>query len=202
MIAVIGILGFGRMGKGIYSRLKDEYEIKIIKSKDNLQDIKTLIDFSSISAYDILECAIKSKINVISGTTGYSDEQIKSLNRLALENNVIFYQCNNFAELINSFYDACKRINNKNLKIYEIHNMQKADHPSGTALYLANMLNVDVKNITSIRKYDEFAKHIVIYETQNERIVIKHEIKNKDAFIDGFINFFKRLVEEYDKRII
>ncbi|UKI49935.1 MAG: hypothetical protein L6U99_00215 [Clostridium sp.] len=78
--------------------------------------------------------------------------------------------------------------------------MQKADHPSGTALYLANMLNVDVKNITSIRKYDEFAKHIVIYETQNERIVIKHEIKNKDAFIDGFINFFKRLVEEYDKK--
>ena len=202
MIAVIGILGFGRMGKGIYSRLKDEYEIKIIKSKDDLQDIKTLIDFSSISAYEILECAIKSKINVISGTTGYSDEQIKNLNRLSLENNVIFYQCNNFAELINSFYDACKKINNKNLKIYEIHNMQKADHPSGTALYLANMLNVDVKKITSIRKYDEFAKHIVIYETQNERIVIKHEIKNKDAFIDGFINFFKRLVEEYDKRII
>lgn len=190
------------MGKGIYSRLKDEYKTKIIKSKDDLQDIKTLIDFSSTSAYEILECAIRSKINVISGTTGYNDEQIKSLNRLALENNVIFYQCNNFAELINSFYDACKKINNKNLKIYEIHNMQKADHPSGTALYLANMLNVDVKNITSIRKYDEFAKHIVIYETQNERIVIKHEIKNKDAFIDGFINFFKRLVEEYDKRII
>ncbi len=190
------------MGKSLYSRLKNEYKIKIIKSKDDLQDIKSLIDFSSISAYELLESAVKSKINVISGTTGYNDEQIGRLNRLALENNVIFYQCNNFANLINNFYDACKALDNNNLKIYEIHDMQKADHPSGTALYLANMLNIDVKNITSIRKYDEFAKHIVIYETQNERIVIKHEIKNKDVFIDGFINFFKRLVEEYDKRII
>lgn len=199
---MIGLCGNGKIGKLLYENLKREYDIKKIKNCNDMQKIKTLIDFSNVSAKEVITTALEKGINVIMGTTGYDENELHEFEKKALENNCIFYNCCNFALNISLFYDMGKILENTNAFLIEKHDITKHDCPSGTAKHTAKLLQLPMDRITSIRRIGEQATHILVFETKNEIITLKHKIKSKEAYIEGFTDFFRKLVKEYDQRII
>ena len=65
VVKLIGLCGFGKIGKLLYEKLIICYDVKLVKSEQDLDGIKTLIDFSSPTAQTIIDTALDKKINII-----------------------------------------------------------------------------------------------------------------------------------------
>lgn len=197
-MAIIGICG--KMGSQIYEFYKDKYDIigidiknhLIAKTYQNLADIEeaidVIVDFSSCECFEFLVQGIKKKIPILCGTTGYPDDKIEYLKKLALENETVFVWKANYAKGINLFskiIDICKD-EFEILDFVEIHATTKKDAPSGTAKILAKQLDVPYDKIQSLRINMAPAIHEIIFSSADERVILRHEIINKHAFIVGF----------------
>lgn len=192
------------MSSSIYEYLKNSNKIVGIDKKihpyvptykdlDEIKDVDVVIDFSGEDGYLHLLKAISRKINVFSGTTNYTLEQIKLLQDLAKENNTIFVWKPNFAKgvddllklvnVISTDFDSCD--------IIEIHAATKIDIPSGTAKMIKEVLN-NKNDIKSLRLEKTNPIHEIIFYGGDERIIVTHEILNKQAFVKGLINEMKK----------
>jgi 4-hydroxy-tetrahydrodipicolinate reductase len=204
----MGILGIcGRMGNKIYQFYQGQYDIVGIDIKqhphvqtyahiNDILDIDILDDFSSVSSKEILVEAMKRKIPIISGTTGYKMDEIDELNKLAISFNTKFYWSSNFAKGIKLFQKLIMDCN-KEFEIFdfiEIHATTKKDAPSGTARMLASSLNIPEDKIQSLRLYQAPAIHELIFASNNERVIIRHEVLNTEAFIWGFDEELKKMI--------
>ena len=76
----------------------------------------------------------------------------------------------------------------------ESHDVSKLDAPSGTALMLGDLLGIDKKDIKSLRVHEVTPTHLIIFSNKNEKIMMIHQILNRKAFVDGFIDIFYKLV--------
>ncbi|MDE6408153.1 MAG: hypothetical protein K2K48_05400 [Anaeroplasmataceae bacterium] len=198
VMAIIGICG--KMGSQIYDKYKDEFYIVGIdeikhKAVETFQDIldvpypiDVVVDFSSIEAYETLVQAIKKGYIVLSGTTGYSFEQIDVLYKLAAEYHTTFIWKANYAKgikLFSKLLEDCKK-EFEILDFVEIHATSKKDAPSGTAKVLAKSLDIPENKIQSLRINQAPAIHEIIFSSEDERVYLRHEILQKRAFITGF----------------
>ncbi|MDE5546938.1 MAG: hypothetical protein K2M84_03130 [Anaeroplasmataceae bacterium] len=198
VMAIIGICG--KMGSQIYNKYKDEFQIvgideiqhKEVETFHSILDIpypiEVVVDFSSIEAYDTLVQALKKGYAVLSGTTGYSFEQIDELYKLANENDTIFIWKANYAKgikLFSKLLEDCKK-EFEILDFVEIHATSKKDAPSGTAKVLAKSLGIPENKIQSLRINQAPAIHEIIFSSEDERVYLRHEILQKRAFITGF----------------
>lgn len=197
-MAILGICG--KMGNQIYNQYKEEFEVlgidaikhPEVQTYQNIKEISdsidVLVDFSSPDAYDNLVFAIKNRIPVLSGTTGYCFDQIESLNELALQNQTTFLWKANYAKGIKLFSKLLKECQKEFeiLDFVEIHATSKKDAPSGTAKVLARDLHIPENKIQSLRINQAPAIHEIIFSSENERVYLRHEILNKKAFIIGF----------------
>ena len=201
-LAIAGLNG--RMGSFLYRVLskRSNYEItygidmkidyKSIplykKIREDLTDI--LIDFTEASfSYKLIKEALNKRIKVISGTTGFTKSQIEELKSLseklhislilvpnyALGASILYHEAANLLELFDS-YD-----------IIESHNINKRDIPSGTAKEYARLLNISEDKIQALRLNEVIATHEIILNNPGERLIIKHEILSRDAFLKGFL---------------
>ena len=205
-MAIIGICG--KMGSQIYEYYKDKFEIigidiinhPIVKTYQNLNDIDekidVIVDFSSCDSYDILVDGIKKKIPLLSGTTGYKDEEIDKLYELAKENDSIFIWRANYAkgiDLFSKIINTCQK-EFEILDFVEIHATTKKDAPSGTAKVLAKQLAIPYEKIQSLRINMAPAIHEIIFSSDEERVILRHEIINKRAFVIGFDDVLKEVL--------
>ncbi len=204
-MVIIGICG--KMGNQIYNKYKNDFDIlgiDIVKHNDvktyssikNINEkIDIVVDFSSPNCYDELVYAIKKQYPIICGTTGYSLTEIKQLKDLALTNKSIFIWKANYAKGINLFKKIITLFKNEFdiLDFIEIHATSKKDKPSGTAIVLAEELGISIDKIQSIRLNLAPAIHEIIFSSNNERIAVRHEVINKEAFIEGFDEELKEL---------
>ena len=78
--------------------------------------------------------------------------------------------------------------------IIETHHVSKKDNPSGTAISLSNLL--DKAEIISKRDGEVFGIHEIVFEDENERIIITHQAKDRNCFIDGVLNVATWIVEQ------
>lgn len=194
------IIGTGKMGKIINNYFKNYHPLmidirKITEKEENeLENADIILDFShpdSIDYYKNINCK-KHPIFII-GTTGFtSNEKIYTLS----EKFPIVYD-SNFSlgiTMIKSFIKSLSNnslLNNYEIKISEIHHQNKLDSPSGTLLSLKNLLKQECK-VDSKRFGDIKGIHTLMFENKKEKIVINHQIKNSDAFLEGIqsaINF-------------
>ena len=194
LIVIIGING--RMGRKLYNKYKGMYDIigvdlnplDGVEVYNNIKDIDKkidlVLDFSSPNAIDNIIYALENNITVISGTTGYTKEEIKKLYEIG---NGLFYWSCNYSKGIPLFIRLLKLCMDKYdvFDFVEIHTSTKKDLPSGTAKMLADELDIPYDKIQSLRIDRAPAIHEIIYSSANERISIKHEVINHDAFIEG-----------------
>lgn len=204
-MAIIGICG--KMGNRIYEFYKDSFDIVGVDcmkhahaltydSIESINDIDVIVDFSSTDCYDQLKKGILAHIPILCGTTGYDLEQIDALKQLALEQQSIFIWKANYAKGIKLFSKLIEdsKVAFPVLDFVEIHATTKKDAPSGTAKVLAKELNIDESKIQSLRINQAPAIHEIIFSSEDERVILRHEIINQRAFIMGFDEELKKVV--------
>jgi 4-hydroxy-tetrahydrodipicolinate reductase len=209
----IAILGYGRMGKTIERYSFDRnHEIVFILDKDQEQGDLALaevaINFSvPEAAVSNIKLAMKHKIPVVSGTTGWLDDY-EEVTSFCKAQKIAFLYASNFSVGVNLFFKINRFIeklmfaHKKDYKagMKEIHHSQKLDAPSGTAITLAEEIvnNSDYKKwslkkdekdlfIETVREGEVPGTHIISYRSKIDEISIKHEAYKRDGFALGAI---------------
>ncbi|MBP1662918.1 MAG: dihydrodipicolinate reductase [Bacteroidetes bacterium] len=215
----IALIGYGKMGK-IIERIALErgHEIVSIIDVDNRQDFKSeafksadvAIEFTIPKvALDNYQQAFEAGVAVVSGTTGWADQQEK-VKADVLKNGYTLFWSSNFSLGVNIFMAVNKylaKIMNQfpeyNVEMTEVHHTQKLDAPSGTAITLAEGIldNIDRKSgwvkeiqqndnelaIKSIREGQVPGIHTIRYESVADIIEITHDAKSREGFALGAV---------------
>ena len=207
------------MGK-IIERIALErgHEIVSIIDIDNREDFKSdafksadvAIEFTVPQvALDNYQRAFEAGVAVVSGTTGWADQQEK-VKADVLKNGYTLFWSSNFSLGVNIFMAVNKylaKIMNQfpeyNVEMTEVHHTQKLDAPSGTAITLAEGIldNIDRKTgwvkeiqqnvnelaIKSIREGQVPGIHTIRYESFADIIEITHDAKSREGFALGAV---------------
>jgi len=249
----IGLIGIGRMGKGI-ARMALEEGMEVVAAVDvpgnpdagrdigllagygstgvkvssfeNLNEIlneskpEVMVDFSTSEA-----CVKNSKIvtgnriNMVIGTTGFSDAQIREVKDSVLANDAGAVIAPNMSVGVNIFFktagELTKLLKDRgyDIEIVEAHHIFKKDAPSGTALRTARVIadalgknlddvavygrkglkerSKDEIGIHAVRAGDIVGEHTVLFATQGESIRLEHRAHSRDAFVKGVIEAVK-----------
>jgi 4-hydroxy-tetrahydrodipicolinate reductase len=196
MTVAIGVLGIaGKMGKRIIALAAQDSEIKVIggtgRGSLELEKVVALsdvaIDFSSPDALEAhLEACIRAGTGMVIGTTGHSEKGRRLIEKGAQEIPILFSPnfslgiavCLEMASLMR------KALGGYQMRIIEIHHINKKDAPSGTALALKQVMGEGVP-IESIREGEVVGEHRMIVESEEERIELTHAAHSRDAFAKG-----------------
>ncbi len=205
----IGLLGYGKMGKMVESlAAKNNFHISAYFDENNLLDINdakiikqlentsVLIDFSVPTAVvENVEKAAKLKINLVIGTTGWSDkmDQVKNI---VEENGIGLIYASNFSMGVNIFFKVTEQaaklfsaFNAYDPFIEEAHHKMKMDAPSGTAITLKNIVEpyYEQKDIpvASTRVGYIPGTHLIGFDSAFDTIELKHTARNREGFAQG-----------------
>lgn len=185
--------------------------------KETLKKSKAdvLVDFTIASvAAENIKIASSCGVNVVVGTTGFSDDQMKENIKNIKENNIKSVISSNMAIGVNVFFNMLKKLTpllyDFDIEIIEAHHNQKKDAPSGTAMsafdIITNELDRDQEKVGvfgrkgmvgartkdeiglhAIRGGDIIGDHTVIYVGDGERIEFTHRAHTREVFIAGVI---------------
>ena len=208
----IALLGYGRMGKKIHSYAqKQNHQTVFILDKDHqegsLIEADVAINFSvPEAAVSNIKLALKNKIPVVSGTTGWLNKY-EEVTAFCEAQQSAFLYASNFSIGVNLFFKINRFVadlmkpyqTDYNANIKDIHHKHKIDAPSGTAISLAEDIlnNSEYKEwqtekankgnlpIQSIREGDIAGTHTVSYISDIDEISIKHKAFKRDGFALG-----------------
>ncbi len=179
-----------------------------VESSDNLAGIldrakpDVVVDFTNADA-----CAKNSriisdkKVNMVIGTTGFTEEQMSELKNNITKNNIGAVISPNMSIGVNVFWnlvrDASKFLRDYDIEVVEAHHRFKKDKPSGTALKTAEVIaketgkNKEEIPIHAIRAGDIVGDHTAVFATPGERIEITHRAHSRMAFVNGVLKAVK-----------
>ena len=146
---------------------------------------------------------------VVSGTTGWT-EHLPEMERLCRERGGALFYASNFCLGVNLMFRLNRRLaemmnpfGNYEVSISETHHIHKKDAPSGTAITLAEGVieSLDRKSgwtggatadgaqiaVESIREGEVPGIHTVVYESEDDRLEIRHTIKNRRTLAMGAV---------------
>jgi 4-hydroxy-tetrahydrodipicolinate reductase len=175
---------------------------------------QVVVDFTNAEAcFWNFKLICRKGINMVVGTTGFSDKQLDEMRKEAVKCNIGVVISPNMSVGVNVFWDlikeATKTLRDYDIEIIEKHHRFKKDSPSGTALKTAEIIAVERKEslkdaavygrkgmaerkkgeigIHAVRAGDIVGEHTVIYGTVGERIEISHTAHSRTAFVNGVI---------------
>jgi len=170
--------------------------------KDNLKN-PVVIDASyPENLSNVYEFCLSNKTPLVLASTGHSPEQMDNLKSLSedvailhapnLSRGIAFLKLKILKTII---HDINKNLFNNSqtivsIKIIETHHKKKKDAPSGTALdikkFIEFHLDKDINiNIQSLRDESSVGRHEVIFEFENEEILVTHNALSRDIFGEG-----------------
>lgn len=195
-------------------------EIEITPSDELYQvldDTKpdVLVDFTIASAaVETIKVASEAGVNLVVGTTGFSEEQLKWIRRIIEQNNVKAVIAPNMAVGVNVFFkilkDLAPILADYDIEIIEAHHKHKKDAPSGTAVRAYEIMATELGRDTSkvgvygreglvgertsdeiglhaVRGGDIVGDHTVLFAGEGERLEIIHRANNRQAFVNGIM---------------
>jgi len=215
------ILGYGKMGKIISEIAEDHgHHIAAKINIDNVSDLE-MLDASSIdvaiefsqpeAAWENIMWALKRKIPVVSGTTGWLERKAEVESACKALDGTFFY-ASNYSIGVNIFFRVSKFLsklmkdqNAYQVSLEEIHHTEKKDAPSGTAITLAEGILANSERldgwelksdaapragflpITSRRIDPAPGTHIVKYQSEIDDIEIHHTAHSRKGFAQGAV---------------
>lgn len=214
----IALIGYGKMGKTIEEiAISRGHDIVCIIDADNTSDFNSdkfksadiAIEFTTpATAVGNYYKAFEAGVPVVSGTTGWLDKMEEVKEECARRNSGFFYS-SNFSIGVNIFFALNKYLakimngfNQYDVSMKEIHHIHKLDHPSGTAITLAEGIieNIDRKsawaedtkdadkvNIDHERIGEVPGTHIIKYTSDVDCIKIEHEAFSRRGFALGAV---------------
>ena len=202
----IALIGYGKMGKMIEQIALDRgHEIVSIIDIDNQEDFDSpafasadvAIEFTAPqAAYGNYQRAFKHNVKVVSGSTGWMKEHGEDVRKMCSEGGQTLFWASNFSPQ----YDV---------EMEETHHVHKLDHPSGTAITLAEQIveQIDRKEawaedttdpkllrIDHIRRGEVPGIHTIRYDSDADLITISHDAHSRKGFALGAV-----LAAEYTK---
>jgi 4-hydroxy-tetrahydrodipicolinate reductase len=218
----IALIGYGKMGKAIEEIALQRGHSVVLKVDSNskewekeLKNADVAIEFTQpSSALENYTKILAANIPLVTGTTGWSDEYA-SVKKIIEQTKGTFLSASNFSVGVNLFFEINRFVaqlmdkkTEYDVKIEEIHHLQKLDAPSGTAITIAegiiensskktdwycsekeNIEHPEVADLKIIAKREENVPgtHIVSYESEIDEIKIIHEAKSRKGFAFGAI---------------
>lgn len=151
--------------------------------------VDIIVDFSSNTGiYAYGEVAAQKKIKIISAVSHYQEEELILLKNLS-KITTVFYSPN-ITLGVNYLLIASKYLKKiapfVDIEIIEEHFKQK-DGISGTALKIADALELKITDINSVRVGGIIGKHEVIFGFPFQTVRIIHESISREAFGNGVI---------------
>ena len=210
-------IGTVTIGKEIGIKVRNDFEKLLNETKPDL----VLDVTNSEPSYQIIIKTLESGINCITGTTGFSYEQLDKIKKITEEKNLTTLIIPNFsigAVLMMMFSEKAGKYFD-NVEIIEMHHEKKKDSPSGTAIKTAEMISknnnkfnfnlpesfetvenvrgghINNINIHSIRMPGFVATQEVLFGGTGQVFVIKHQTINRTAYMDGVILAIKKSLE-------
>lgn len=213
LVAGFDIQGAGKplSGDVLVSEAADLEKVVMLTKPD------VLVDFTSASAaVGTVIRAAGMGVNLVVGTTGFSEGQLDQMKR-AVDGHVAAVISPNFSIGVNVFWRllavAAAALKDYDIEVIEAHHNQKKDAPSGTALAAVDVL----KNATGIaqvvhgrkgmalrgkeigvhavRAGDIVGDHIVLFAGPGERLEIKHQAHSRSAFASGAVKAARWVVK-------
>tara|TARA_B100001057_G_scaffold472859_1_gene536591 strand:+ start:1017 stop:1793 length:777 start_codon:yes stop_codon:yes gene_type:complete len=239
-LAVTGCLG--RMGQQIIKTVKKDknfklvalteskkihkklYNIKIsLNTNSAFKDADLIIDFSIPKCtFQVLKIASKLKKRVVIGTTGFSKNEEKLIEKFSKK--IPILKAGNMSLGINLLMYlseiASSSLGKKFLtKIYEVHHKYKKDYPSGTALMLGKGVAIGKGksfytllgkkylnkknfpygkkiNFNSLRKGKVIGEHKISFSSGKEVITLNHEAFDRALYAEGALSAAKWLMKK------
>ncbi|NLM97507.1 MAG: 4-hydroxy-tetrahydrodipicolinate reductase [Halanaerobiaceae bacterium] len=171
-----------------------------------------IIDFTTPTAImDNIKTGLENGVNMIVGTTGITEVDLKIIEDLAIKNKANILIAPNFAVgavlMMRYAKEAARYL--KNVEIIELHHDQKLDSPSGTARKTAELINQNRENykknkiaeieslsgargadyngvrIHSIRLPGLIAHQEIIFGAEGQTLTIRHDSYNRSSFMPG-----------------
>ncbi|MDE6717159.1 MAG: 4-hydroxy-tetrahydrodipicolinate reductase [Muribaculaceae bacterium] len=218
----IALIGYGKMGHIIEKIAKERgHEIVSIIDMHNPEDFDSdafrssdvAIEFTipSVAAANVLKC-FEAGVPVVSGTTAWTD-RLPEMKHLCAEGKGTLLWASNFSIGVNIFM-ALNRYLTRMMNAFpqytphlvETHHIHKLDHPSGTAVTLAenlieesdrisswaepeegNTIGEDVLEIDHIRSGEVPGIHTIDWESEQDSISITHSAKSREGFAMGAV---------------
>jgi 4-hydroxy-tetrahydrodipicolinate reductase len=228
----IALIGYGKMGRMIEEiALSRGHEIVCRIDVDNQQDFQSeafrsadvAIEFTAPAvAYGNVQRCFEAEVKVVSGSTGWMADHAEEVRRQCLEDGKTLFWSSNFsvgvylfgainrylAKLMNNFpqYDV---------RMEEVHHIHKLDHPSGTAITLAEQILDEVERkdswslgsltqpdgsvvdehtpaanelgIDSIRRGEVPGIHSITWNSDADSITITHDAHSRRGFALGAV---------------
>ena len=198
----------GKMGSSICDLSTNDETISIVN--DDIKNADVVIDFSRPdSSLKVLNQCIHYKKPLLIGTTGFNENQIKTIQEAAKEIPILlsFNMSKGIFTLKKSIKDFLS--SNEHILecvIEEVHHKNKVDSPSGTAIELQTLIkdnnlsnNITSINIKSERTLDVFGIHKVVFFNNSENIEFKHEALSRKVFANGAIKIAKLILNNEPK---
>jgi 4-hydroxy-tetrahydrodipicolinate reductase len=194
------------------------------KLRETLESKKpdVLIDFTiANAAVETIKTTAESGVNLVVGTTGFSDQQMAENKKSISDNNVGAVISPNMAVGVNVFFKVVEQLagilTDFDVEIIEAHHKHKKDAPSGTAVkaadLIAEVLNRKIEEvgvhgrvgmvgertpeeigIHAVRGGDIVGDHTVLFAGDGERLEIVHRANSRQAFVNGVIKAVRYVV--------
>jgi len=246
-VVVNGVLG--RMGREVLNALCSHPQLEPVGAVDNIASEKklflpdqsgyiplsidleallelsrpdVLVDFSvAEAALSTVRTTVKQGVNLVIGTTGFSQENLAEIDRLARDNELGAIVAPNFAlgavVMIHLAKIAAKLFDYA--EIIELHHEKKLDAPSGTAFSTAQAMleargrpfsysapQKETLNNTrggekegiaihSVRLPGLMAHQEVLFGTAGQTLSIRHDTINRECYMPGVILAVQRVGE-------
>ncbi|MCM1300873.1 MAG: 4-hydroxy-tetrahydrodipicolinate reductase [Alistipes senegalensis] len=176
----------------------------------HLSEVDVALEFTTpTTAYDNIRTCIACGTPVVSGTTGWTT-RLPELKALCREKGGALFYASNFCLGVNLLFKLNRqlaamidRVGGYEVEIEEVHHTQKKDAPSGTAITLAEgiIANLHTKTgwvndipaapeeieIRSVREGAVPGIHTIGYESEDDRIELRHTIKNRRTLALGAV---------------
>ncbi|MFZ0279820.1 MAG: 4-hydroxy-tetrahydrodipicolinate reductase [Candidatus Sulfotelmatobacter sp.] len=204
------LLGRGTTGSLVSEGARQRgHDVRIVGGAENvggacltpekLGGIDVVIDFTSPSCVvaNIEACVAAGKSMVV-GTTGWYGE-LDRIRQLVESRGTGFVYGANFSIGVNLFYDVARAAaaalrHEYSGQIFERHQAEKKDAPSGTALVIQRVISEasgadkdKALEITSFREGDVVGMHEVVLDSAADRIYLCHDAKSRQGFADGAV---------------
>ena len=247
MINVLINGALGKMGKTLTKAVEKDEDLKLVGAVDitikdesesnklrvfTSSDLKKAIEKTSpdivvdftqpSSVYENAKMCLESNTNIVIGTTGLSEDQIKNLEALSKQKGAGCLIAPNFstgAVLMMKFAEIAAQYFD-NAEIIEFHHNQKKDAPSGTAVKTAQMMantkpDFTVNNcvetetikgsrggisksnihIHSVRMPGFMASQEVIFGGNGQTLKIIHDSHDRECYMPGIILAIKHIAK-------
>lgn len=214
----IALIGYGKMGHAIEEIARSRgHNITAIIDVNNPEDFDSdgfkqadvAIEFSTPkSAFDNYLRCFQRGVKVVSGSTGWT-ARMGEIEEMCRRDGSTFFWTSNFSIGVNIFFALNRYLATimDNFPQYtpsmkEIHHIHKLDHPSGTAISLAEgIIDCDSRIegwteepadpsqlvIAHEREGEVPGTHIIDWDSEVDHIRIMHEAKSRRGFALGAV---------------